>query len=270
MRQAEEILEGTYVPPMDQLEEVHQWIKDLAHTRQTRRRRPVKTRISGEQWAGPFKKIQERTASSLSNRHIGHYKAALEDADLTNLHAEMTLLPFIHGFAPDRWIRLIDAMLKKDPGLPKLHRLWIIVLLEADMNMGFKILYNYRMIPHAEKLNLIPREHFGNQKGVQALHCVRIKVLLLDMMRVTREVKAVEINDAAECYDRIIPACSSLVNRRGGLCKAVMTANCEVMRNMRRHIRTAHGISEESYGDSDDCRQYGEGQGKGSSPQLGC
>lgn len=225
----------------------------------------MKKQITGAQWTDIFKATKKRTASSPSAHHMGHYKVALKREELVGLHSEMTSLPFAFGFAPSRWMHLIDMMLKKDPGSPLLHRLQIIVVLEADMNARLKILSNHRLIPHTEKAKLIPREHFGNRKGVQALHCDRTKVLSLDALRINRDIGAAKMKDAARCYDCIIPASSSIVNQREGMQKSVTRTNCEVMKGMRRHIRTAHGVSENRYGDSANCQQYGEGQGKGSS-----
>lgn len=180
----------------------------------------------------------------------------------------MTSLPFAFGFAPERWLKLIDTMLEKDSGSPKLHRLRIIVLVEADMNTGFKLLYNHRHIPHVEKMELVPREHFGNRKVVQALHCVQMKVLFSKTLRITREVGALKMNDAAGCYDCIVPSSLSIVMRRAGNPKSVVKTNWKVMRGMRRHVQMAHGVSENFYSDTAELRQYEEGQGKGSSPPM--
>jgi hypothetical protein len=44
----------------------------------------------------------------------------------------MMSIPFQEGFAPDRWTRVTDIMLEKDPGYPRSHRLHILALFESD------------------------------------------------------------------------------------------------------------------------------------------
>jgi len=63
----------------------------------------------------PF--LKESTSSSPSSRHIGHYKVAVNDPTLDQLHSCMMSFPFMHGFAPDRWKRVTDIMLEKEPGI---------------------------------------------------------------------------------------------------------------------------------------------------------
>ena len=50
-----------------------------------------------------FKKKTEKTESSPSGRHIGHYKSILINEDLVNLHVIMLNIPLKCGFACQRW-----------------------------------------------------------------------------------------------------------------------------------------------------------------------
>jgi hypothetical protein len=74
--------------------------------------------ISDEDCIPTFRAASEATLSSPSGRHIGHYKAAVQDPRLVSLHAKMMSVPFQVGFAPDRWTQVTDIMLEKDPGQP--------------------------------------------------------------------------------------------------------------------------------------------------------
>jgi hypothetical protein len=47
-----------------------------------------------------YKVTPERTSSSPSGRHVGHYKAALHNSSITNLHCQMMSIPFQAGFSP--------------------------------------------------------------------------------------------------------------------------------------------------------------------------
>lgn len=71
------------------------------------------------------------------------------------------------------------------------------------MNTAYKILYNHHLLPHFERLGLVPDEHFGNHKRIQAMHCVGMKVLSMETMCVTREVEVLKVNGATGCHDCI-------------------------------------------------------------------
>eukprot|EP00957_Ditylum_brightwellii_P015778 1188753-Ditylum_brightwellii.AAC.1 len=67
----------------------------------------------------------------------------------------MMTLPFRIGFTPHRWQKAIDVMLEKDIGDPKINRLRIIVIVEGDMNLIIKIIWNKRLVPTAERSNFL-------------------------------------------------------------------------------------------------------------------
>eukprot|EP00957_Ditylum_brightwellii_P135385 10323103-Ditylum_brightwellii.AAC.1 len=66
-------------------------------------------------------------------------------------------------------------MLEKDPGSPKTLHLRIIVIVEGDMNAIMKVIWSRRLVPMAEKTQLISPVQFGNRKGCTALDALLLK-----------------------------------------------------------------------------------------------
>ena len=54
-------------------------------------------------------------------------------------------------------------MLEKDLRNPVIHRLQIIVILEADFNIALRIICMRRLFPAAEEIGFIP-DQWGNRK----------------------------------------------------------------------------------------------------------
>lgn len=83
------------------------------------------TTITTEEIINTYKNVKETTSSSPSGRHVGYYKAILNDPSLVGLHSIMMTLPFRHGFVPVIWSKVTDIMLAKDPNSARCHRLRI-------------------------------------------------------------------------------------------------------------------------------------------------
>ena len=75
-------------------------------------------------------------------------------------------------------------------------------------------------------------------------------------------------NDAASCYDRMIPNLVSLINRRYGLHQHITTLHGNILSSTHYKLRTAAGISEQSHTNTSQTPLYGTGQGAGNSPTI--
>jgi hypothetical protein len=75
-------------------------------------------------------------------------------------------------------------------------------------------------------------------------------------------------NDATSCYDRIIVALASLINRKYGLNRRVVALHANTLQQAKFHLRTTQGISEEFYSHCVQFPIYGSGQGSGNSPAI--
>ena len=108
-------------------------------------------------------------------------------------------------------------MLEKDPGKPKMHRISITHLYEADYSLILAIIWGCKLSWNAEspkwKKKLHPGQHggrFGHDTYGPAFcepfaflfsKCTRSNYILLD-------------NDATSCYDLILPNFAHLVSKK--------------------------------------------------------
>ena len=111
---------------------------------------PIKSSITIDEFKQGFKSVAEKTSSSPSGRHLVHYKASLNDDILCLVHSTVMSIPFKLGFTLDRWLNALQVMLEKIKGTARLDKLWVIQLMEADLNMMLCIIFGHRLIHRAE------------------------------------------------------------------------------------------------------------------------
>ncbi len=75
---------------------------------------PTPTAITEEEFIRAYNHVKEQASSSPSGRHVGQYKAFLDEPTIVSLHSAMMSLPFQHGFVPEQWTKVTDIMLRKD------------------------------------------------------------------------------------------------------------------------------------------------------------
>jgi hypothetical protein len=59
--------------------------------------------ITEDQFINTYKHLDEKTSSSPSGRHIGHYKAVLSSKHLPTLYAKLMSIPLMTGLSPPKW-----------------------------------------------------------------------------------------------------------------------------------------------------------------------
>jgi hypothetical protein len=202
---SQQILNGTFVldPSVNLLPETKRIIEFLVKPPQAGRT-TFSTLITPEEFQSNYGIVKERTSSSVSSRHVRHYKAVVHDETLSLIHTLMMSLPYIIGFSPERWRRVFDVMLEKEPGNPKIHCLRIIALIESDYNQSQRILLARRLSHHMEDINLIPDMQYGSRPGKLCISPVLNKQLTNDIIHQTKQTAAIIENDAVGCYDRLM------------------------------------------------------------------
>jgi hypothetical protein len=147
---------------------------------------PSIEKITSEQFVANYKQVNEKTSSSFSGRHVGHYKAILDNQSLVKIHSTMMSIPYQVEFSPSRWHQVVDVMLEKDPGTPKQHHLRIVALLESDYNQSQRILIARRLSHHLEDFAMIPDMQYGSRPSKMCVSPVINKVLSYDIIRQTK------------------------------------------------------------------------------------
>jgi hypothetical protein len=94
---AKSILEGNLPsPPNFPLQETQKILENLAKPLLLVNK-DIKSKITSDQFIATYKKVKECTSSSLSGHHVAHYKAVVNDENLSGLHATMMSLLYMIG-----------------------------------------------------------------------------------------------------------------------------------------------------------------------------
>jgi hypothetical protein len=189
---AKDVVDGTFLAKYGDelgniLPETEQVIRELSMPEEIKvLGKKIDTEISEEDFISGFKGWKESTSTSPSGRHLGHYKAIVNDPDLkkqdpekshlrereTNFVSSLVKLlniPIKYGFAPKRWCTSVTVMIEKDPGNPRIERLCVIHLFEADYNLSLKLLWGKRMVYQGEDNNCFGKQQHGFHNFIRLL-----------------------------------------------------------------------------------------------------
>ncbi len=224
--------------------------------------------VTGTDLTQSFKVLPDKTASSPSGRHTTHYKVCFQDPSLSETLAYMISLPFKTGFSPSRWQKSIQVMLKKIAGFPLITKLRVIQLLEADMNLAFRILWGRRLISHAISHGVDTPWQFGNRPGTIVQSALLLKALSYDFLCLTCSPAIVFNNDAKACYDRVVPSLGLMATERLGMHATAATSMLATIFSMQYFIRTIYGLSPEFFNSIFYLLILGVLQGSGAAPCI--
>jgi hypothetical protein len=116
----------------------NQWSQYLLASMK-RHSKEITIRITASKIMGKYKRWKERTSTSLSGRHLGHFHdlfrplKAKDDEEREKLEAMRTYIIKLHALMLQttydnehvckRWECILTCMLGKDSGIPRIHRL---------------------------------------------------------------------------------------------------------------------------------------------------
>lgn len=110
------------------------------------------------------------------------------------------------GITLERWCCVHNVLLEMDPNNPKVHRLRIIHIIEADYNLATKIHWARRLQKTAERKKLLWDSNWGSRKGRAAQGVALVKELHYDITHLSLNEYSTMGNDAKSWYDRMIPS----------------------------------------------------------------
>lgn len=220
-----------------------------------------------------IKKWPERTATSAVGLHLGHLKALIPrhtndtpTSDLLRVNHKLITIALHRENPYHRWRQQLEIMIEKDPGTPKLERLRIIVLYEADLNLLMKFLWAKKLVWKAHKESTLGEAQGGSRPHRTATDVAAKKTHTYLYSRITGTPLGTFDNDAKSCYDRIILPLAMLCCRSIGMPKGPCRLIANSLNQCIRRVKTANGISEQWYESTDELPSFGAGQGSGGSP----
>lgn len=228
----------------------------------------IATHITTKQWIEHWEKAKERTSSSYSGLHFGHYKAHTEMTEIAEIKCKLVNLAIKSGQPLTRWIKGVSVMLEKVAGDINVQKLRAILLLEADFNALHKIMFNNRLTPKLEESGMIPIEIIGGRRSQAATHLALNKKLIADIANVRKLPMIAICANATNCYDRVAHPFASLCAQYFGLEISYLAVLFRATQRMKIFLRTSYGISQTSYSGEEGRPFQGVVQGSGAAPAL--
>jgi hypothetical protein len=163
-----------------------------------------------------MRKWPEGTSTSPSGRHLGHYKCLFADdkqdhkytqlnpdpkGKIMEVYFKIATASLCIGASLEWWQQSITTMIKKTPGNPKINKLRVIHLYEADDNLLLKIIWARRLVWHAHDADRINEGQAGSRPGINEIDVVIQKEMKYFFSIITRTGLATMDNAAKSCYN---------------------------------------------------------------------
>jgi len=274
---AAQILDGTYVSPPGTDTFTRDFLEALQRSPMSAGDNTIDTSFTRDDFRDYWKKSKERTSSSISTLHFGHYKAVYRNDTLSEMHSVFIDIAVNSGFSPTRWQRGLTVMLEKKKGVILVNKLRAILLMEADFNYANKTIFGRRMMFFAEDRGEVADECSGSRALHDATEVALNRRLFCDIARQKRHSAAIGCVDLEQCYDRIAHSIASLGAQRWGVPIQAITCLLTTIQLMVFFLRTAHGDSDRFYSAATDSAAQESGnthpyqgacQGNGGGPAL--
>jgi hypothetical protein len=172
----------------------------------------------------------------------------------------MMNMAFKYGTAPTRWSTVIDIVISKEGTTPRQHRTRIIQKLEADASQSLLIAFTKPITHQIDKHNIHHTAQYADHQQ-QCTSAVLYKDLQCEYARINKTSLAWMETDCTGCYDRMIPNTLLMNAQTMGASRNSCIALGKVWKNLKHHVQTGHGTSNEYYPKLESTYQGGAGQG---------
>eukprot|EP00957_Ditylum_brightwellii_P118218 9016828-Ditylum_brightwellii.AAC.1 len=124
------------------------------------------------------------------------------------------------------------------------------------------------IVEETKKSGTISRGLHGGRQGHDAKTLSLIEELIYNISYSSCKSLINFDNDAASCYNRILPNISSFVARQKGMHKNIIFIHATTLEKAKYRLKTALGVSEGYYSHCKTFLIYGSGQGATNSPHT--
>ena len=208
-------------------------------------------------------KQEEGTSSSPSGRHYGHMRLCATDAEVNAVIFDVMDLAYRNNVILHRWRVVQDILLRKDPTGSRIHRMRNIMIVEGDLQYLMKEVWARRLMTSADPL-LIDSQNAKKQKVAQS--AVLNHRLGMDLTLAKHSEAIIVVNDAVNCYDRIILEVAALASMRMGMTIACSIFFINLLRSVKHFLVLGSLVTEGFVQSSKSEPLDGTGQGAGWSP----
>jgi hypothetical protein len=176
----------------------------------------MNSEITFEEFLKGLAKWIEKTTTSPSGRHLGHYKLLHKlnvwDEEDNKINKSIKILQVIYnilmtsiylGRPLERWKEVTTCMIKKVPNVSRIDRLRVIYIYEANYNLLLKVIWARKTIWKSYQDKKINDGQSGSKPGCWAINVALQKELKYNYSRLTRTPLITIDNDAKSCFDRI-------------------------------------------------------------------
>eukprot|EP00957_Ditylum_brightwellii_P092225 7020948-Ditylum_brightwellii.AAC.1 len=143
----------------------------------------------------------------------------------------------------------------------------ILSICKADYLVFIGLMWK-DLLSFSEKSGTLNRGLHGSRCSHNVQTLSPIEELKYDICYYSRKSLINFDNDAASCYDRMLPNISSLVVRKKGLHKNVTFVHAQMLEQAKYRLKTALGVSKEFYQHCKTFPIYSSGKGATNSPGI--
>jgi len=158
--------------------------------------------------------------------------------------------------------KTVTVLIPKDKGIPQIHRLRPLHIVEPEVNALAKALWAKKLMAVAESNGNMTNDQFGGRKNRQAQSAVLNKLLYYDINRQSMVEAQYDDIDMKSNYDReLVRLVSAEARVKLGLHKDDAKFMVNFVEKQQFHVKTKYGVSEKHYTYEENENLYGLGQG---------